>query len=169
MKKHLLILAALTLVGCGLLDSDEKVGAQDPRITYSGEFQPSDKVSSDFWDDRRYYVALNPGHEVKLDDTVSAYIYHWPDSTVIQFFRDTVTLSSHTLPPTACSATIDAVGKAAGGTLSLNFPLVFLKPTTPYRPFIDTAASAASVAPFTIGWNELPVSGTYTIDCPDPR
>lgn len=49
MKKHLLILAALTLIGCGLLDSDEKSGNKfvyQQQAQLSASFQTEDGDST---------------------------------------------------------------------------------------------------------------------------
>lgn len=168
MKARIIIsaLTALTLVGCGLLDSDDQ-GGKGHRLTFSDTIPSSWKVEVDDSGERRYFVMLSGTNILTLKDSTMVVVNHWPDSSVISFYSDTGA-ARYNVSPTACTAKIEATGHASSGLVNLTLPLTFESPVRAYQPTIDTIASAPP-SPYQVDWAGLPISGTYTIDCPDPR
>lgn len=163
MKKHLMTFAALTLVGCGLLDSD---GAQDSkpedRIVYSDSLARNTRTQSVARGAAIFYVPVARNYVVDFNGA-SATIAHTYDSTFI-----TLDSVEYAVPASACSIAITASASIPAGSVSFAAPITFTSPVSVYEPQIDTEASRPEFAS-SVNWGGLYVTGHYTIDCPDPR
>jgi len=176
------------LVHAGTLHPEEVVH----RITVGND---NDSLGYGIWIDLRYRIYKT----TEADSNAGfVFITHWDDSIRIQTMKaggpaaydwysqasasmDSVARQTafdslqavyntyHSLPTGSCKVTLNAVAAIPSGADTLDNPLFFKSPINPFPAAIIDEARSKPQGHTSVDWEGLPVHGSYTIDCPDPR
>lgn len=169
--RQLLISALLfTVIGCNLTETGST--SKGPRLSYTVALQGHRGLDwSKVRGDSGYHLTIM---NVSVLDTSTNEQFAYgllPDSIRIVSGVDTLVHFEHTFHASQCDVSLDAVGTISIGDSLITQPLVFHPSSGAnalYLPRLDESASMPKSLD-SVAWANVPVSGSYTIDCPDPR